>query len=590
MKRQVLQAILLILPIHIVLSQSIEKMYDLSFEDIQGEHIRWSWVVGAQGIVFTVDSITVDSKYPLKISSHRGGHFNEANFTLTRTIPLPERVCNEICEVVLRCKNENMETLKFSATYIDENENILFSDSILIGKFLWENHRISFANERIKAVRISISLEDESLWKPKYAWIDGISIYIGGKTINDETIENLYSKKNSELKKKYIIPLSNHNNIQKIFNRERICKIIGLGESTHGSQEIKKINYQFMKTLITDFNYKIILTERAIDQTLMCDLYIRGLISESFENQIKEDAKCYFDDYLSFFDFLNWAREYNKTAKNQIRIFGIDSFIEKQACLFEYFQFIIDEKNHNLPNYLEKIFEGKFQEVKNMAMNDISLQSTLSQADFNFLIFLLEQDDMDVEKRITAKNYSYNRDEDMWLVMEKVIDIYAPGNEKVMVYSHSDHVNKYNSFLSGQLSLGNYISSKYKEDYFVISYQVAEGMYTQDEATSFGKTTIHELQQMPKNSFEYRGLDMGLGCFYYPTNQLSQDVTQLRILFQTGRYLDQFYFCSIKKRFDGLVFIRNSSNLHNIEKYPFFKAGEVAGNKRMRMRQKLNKY
>lgn len=595
MLKQALLLLSLILPIHIIFSQSVRDIYDLGFEKTQKDMIRWSWLVNAKLISFTIDSTAVNGKYPLKIfSQRRAKDPHNACFKLMRTIPLPEKLNNEICTVTIRCKNKNLKALKFQVTYIDKNEENLFSDSIFINKTSWEDYSISFAKKGIKAVRIGLSSEDEDLQEPQTAWVDIISIHIGDKTINDNAIEDLYPKNLSELEKKYIIPLSpqNDDNIQKIFSTNADRKIIGLGESTHGSHELKEMNYQFMKTLITQFGYKTILMERKIDLTLNCDLYIRGLISEAFENQIIDECRCYFDDYLLFFNFLKWAREYNKTSETKIRIFGFDGFLDKQTCLFEYFQMILDKENPNLPYYLKKIGDGQFQEIKNMATNDTLLKSKLGHADFNYLIFLLEKDGMTMERKLLHNNKSYNRDKDMWSIVEKVINTYASGNEKVIVHSHSDHLNKYTSFLSVDLiapPLGSYIANKYKEDYFAISYQIAEGTYTQDETGIVGNTMIHELQKAPKNSFEYRGLNTGLDYFYYPTNQLTKYITHLRILLRTGRYLDQFYFCSIKKRFDGLVFIKNSSNLKNIESYLFFNVNGMMQLKRRIMNEGLKK-
>lgn len=583
--------VLIVLPVQIILSQSVMKHYGLDMKIPEG-NVRWSWLVYANRTSFALDSNeTVKGKYALKILSRRRiGDPHEASFKLMRTIPLPEWSENEVSTVAIRCKNRNMKNLNFSVIGIDENEDPQFSDSIFVTKNSWKKYSISFTKKKIKAIRISLSLAENHLLDMQTAWVDRISISVGGKTINDVGINDLYSKTFSELNNDYIIPLSfqNDENIQKIFSSNNCPKIIGLGESTHGSQEIKEANYQFMKTLIDRFGYKIILTEKAMDLSLICDLYIRGLLPESYENQIMEDCKGYFDDYLSFFDFLNWVREYNKTTEVKVRIFGCNSFLDKTTGLFDYFQKILDKTNSNLSCYLKNIAEGQFKIVRDMVMNDILLKSKIGSADFNYLIFLLEKDDMNLEKKL--RDQSYDRDEEMWIIAKKIIEIYASGNEKVIVSAHSDHVSKHTSFLNADLNkptLGNYMTNRYSKNYFAISFQIGEGCYTQDEDFLFGKTMIQMLQRAPKSSFEYRGLQTGFDYFYYSAEQLPKDIIHLRILLRTGRYLDQFYFCSVRKYFDGLVFIRNTHNLNKIESYPAFYFSGLIQYKQKRMREVL---
>ncbi len=591
--KHIILTILLILPIQTGFAQTVRDVYDLDMK-MPKKNVRWSWLVYANRTSFTLDSDeTVKGKCALKILSRRRiGDPHESSFKLMKTIPLPEGNTNEATTVTVRCKNRDMKNLKFSVMGIDENEDIQFSDSLFLTKNSWKKYSISFTQKNIKAVRISLSLEENQLRDMQTAWIDKISISVDGKTIDDIPMEDLYPKTFSELNKDYVIPLSSQNdeNLQKIFKGNTCPKIIGLGESSHGCQEIKEANYQFMKTLISRFGYTRIVAERAIDLSLTCDLYIQGLISESYEDQIKEECKGYFDDYLSFFNFLRWLREYNKTAARKVRLFGCDNFLNKQSGLFEYFQKISNKENPNFVYYLQEISECQYQTVRNRVINDTVLKAKMDSADYHYLIFLLEKEELDLERKF--RDRSYNRDEEMWRVTKKIIDTYTPGNEKAIVVAHSAHISKYTSFLNIDLNkptLGNYMANEYKKEYFAISFQVGEGSCTQDESILYGKTMIQMLQKAPKSSFEYRGLQTGLDHFYYPTKQLPQDIIHLRILLRTGKYLDQFYFCSIKRYFDGLVFLKSSQSLSNIESYPAFYVNELIENKQKRMREELEK-
>lgn len=593
MMRFTLLIILAIMPLQIVFSQLVRDAYNLDMK-IPGENVRWSWLIHANKTSFSLDSSKiVKGKYALKILSRRRiGDSHDASFKLMRTILLPERANNEVGTVTIRCKNKNMKNLKFSVIGIDEHETPQFSDSVFIGKSSWKKYSISFRSENVKAIRVCLSLQENHLLDMQTAWVDRIFISIGGKTINDINVEDLYPKTFSELNKDSIIPLSFQadDNVSRIFDINACPKIVGLGESTHGSQTVKEANYQFMRLLISKLGYRIILTERCIDLSLMCDLYIRGLLPESYGDQIKEDSKGYFDDYLSFFDFLTWARKYNETAETKVRIFGCSDYLDKQTGLFEYFQKILDKTNPNLSFYFKEIVENQFDKVRDLVKNDTRLKSGMDSADYNYLMFLLEMNDPNLE--LKSRDQLFKKDELMWAMARKIIEIYAPKDEKVIVEAHSDHISKYTSLLSAdenRPALGHFLADRFPNDYFAISFQLGEGSYTEDDGNLFGKTVTQMLQTAPKSSFEYRGLQTGIDYFYCSTKQLPQDISHLRMLLRTGMYLDQFYFCSIKKYFDGLVFIRKTQELNNIENYPAFYIGGLIQHKQRKMREELGK-
>lgn len=593
MMRQVLLMFLLMASVQIVFSQSLKDVYNLDMKKPE-ENVRWAWSVSANRTSFVLDSSkTVKGKNALKILSRRRvGDPHEAGFNLMRTIPLPEWADNKIVTVSVKCKNKDMENLKFSVMCMDENENLRFSDSVFVTKSYWKKYSISFTQKNMKAVRISLSAEEKHLREIQTAWVDRVSISIGGKDVSDVAIEDWYPKTSSELNKNYVMPLSfqDAESIQTVFSSNPCPAIIGLGESTHGSQEIKEANYQFMKTLITRFGCKIIVTERVIDLSLLCDLYVRGLLPESYGDQIIEDSKGYFDDYLSFFDFLSWLREYNKTVEVKVRIFGCHNFFDKRTGLFEYFQKVVDRNNLNFLYYLEKIAKGQFKVVRDRVMNDTLLKSEMDVADYGYLLFLLEKDDIKAERKFL--DLSYDADKEMWTVVQKVIELYAPHREKIIISAHSAHISKYASFVSASMNkvpLGKYVADKYKEDYLAVSFQLGEGISTQDESNLFGKTMAQMLQHAPINSFENTALRTGVDYFYYSSTQLPKNITHLRILLRGGRYRDPFRFCSIKRYFDGLVFIKESHGLNNVQNYPAFYVNGLIRHKQEKMREELEK-
>lgn len=150
--------------------------------------------------------------------------------------------------------------------------------------------------------------------------------------------------------------------------------------------------------------------------------------------------------------------------------------------------------------------------------------------------------------------------------------------DKAVIHAHTTHTNKMSDFFFDvveQPSMGNYIYSKYGDKYFSIGFQAGEGLYTQDDSGIFSKTVTDTLQAPIPTSFEYSALKVDSPYFYYPTDRLPEGISDIRIVMRECENLNQLFFCSIKKRFNGLAFIRDNSPLNDIEQYPAFYTNEL---------------
>lgn len=553
--------------------QSVEDTYDLRFESYAKSY-RGDWTNEARMIKFSMDSTEIiDNKFPLKISSRntvrRGGVWDEKKEVLfSRTITLPHYKYGDTCTVSINSKSENMANWKFEVRGLDEKEHILFSDSIYIESCSWKINTVSFSLHHEKALRIIIAFKDEQPKENQNAWIDRIRISIGNKDINTMELADFYEGFFTDLNEDYVTSLSfsEDNTILKMpeINNK---KIIGLGECTHGSQEVKKACYQFMKTLISEQSCKIVLFERAPDVCLKWNLYVNGLTPEEVGRDIEVETRGFFDDADSFIDFLKWLRSYNETSQSNVHIFGFNTFGQPHLFFYDYFRLLLGEKCSQ--PYLQLLNDRNYKEVIDLALGDSQLQSVPDIEDFDYLLFLLE------ESVLTGTIFEENTDREIYMGRraEKIIQLYLKAGEKVIIYAHTSHTNKMNDFFNDVVekpSMGNYIYRKYGDKYFSIGFQAGEGLYTQDDESIFSKTVTDTLQTPIPTSFEYSALKVNNPYFYYPTDKLPDGISGMRAVGRERKNINQFFFCSIKKRFDGLVFIRKNSQLHSIEKFPVF--------------------
>ena len=204
---------LYLLPAIGLFPQSVEDTYDLRFESYAKSY-RGEWTNMARMIKFSLDSTEmVDKKFPLKISSRttirRGGGWDEKKEMLfSRTITLPQYKYGDTCTISINSKSENMTNWKFEIRGLDENEHILFADSIYIESRSWKINSISFPPRHEKGLRIIIAFTDEHPKENQQAWIDRIRISIGDKDINAMELADFYGGFPTGLNEEYVTPLS----------------------------------------------------------------------------------------------------------------------------------------------------------------------------------------------------------------------------------------------------------------------------------------------------------------------------------------------------------------------------------------------
>ncbi len=534
-----------------VYTQTIEEIYDLEFKSF-GKSYRGDWTNSGIHFRFSIDSTeSIDGKNPLKITSipiNRGSKERSLNFS--RTIVLPQYKKGDICSVSINSKSENFNDWRFYVKGLDENEQTVSFDSLLIDNKAWKVHSMSFPLYKEKAVRIMIRFSDKTPENDQYAWIDKIKIYINGRSINEDNLNYMSNETSLKLNEKHIIPLSlSNNNVVSEIPDIRNKKIIGLGECTHGSLEIKNACYQFIRALVSEENCNIIILERAPDMCLKWDLYINGIGTEELENEIKQELGCIFDDSVLFLDFLKWLRNYNKVSKTKVRIFGVNTLANPELFLFDYFRLLLPD-TYSLP-YLRLLQDNKYKEISKLISSDTNIQSVINKTDIHYLQFLLKE--FDISSTIFASK-SDNREINMWRRMDKILQLYSKPFWKAVLYAHSSHTNNESDFfydVDRKPSLGYFIFQKYKNDYFSIGFQVGNGEYTQDESGFFSKTIKDQLQTPYITSFEYSALKSKIPYFYYPTTQLPKDISSIRAVGRERKKTNQFFFCSLKTRFNG---------------------------------------
>lgn len=510
-------------------------------------------------------------------------------FNLSKTVILPKNTPQGRCEISVISKDDVNHDFWFMVTGLDENGQVTDSGSIKINSRRWKENSVKIKLGNTKAIRVNMSYEGDSTSRQQ-VWIDQILIKAGSRNItqsnyfSDNPNDSLKIKKS--LNKKYLVPLTTENDSTMLSGIKtlRDKKIIGIGECTHGSNTIKKAEYQFIENLITNHLCKLVLLELSIDKTLCWNLYIQGKIPPNYSKVIQDDLRNNFIDHELFMHFLDWLKNYNMHSVSKVYISGVDNPNPevKNLYLFNFYLALLGKEKGAY--YLKKTADQNYTELTEHSLLDTALQNRLGKKNFECYLSVL-RNEMPSHKK--ASPFFGDRDISMLKRVNNLINIFVTPSEKAAIMEHSGHLQNMERSV-GDTTLGFHLRKYYKDKYFSISFQVATGTYTQDECTPGAKTIVDTLKPPPLYSFEYAALATGISYFYYPAKYLGNGFLTYCSIPRGARYDDLYKFSPPKKQFDAYVFIKESKPIEKIEPSLLIYGINYFYTKRMEMDSVLN--
>jgi erythromycin esterase-like protein len=548
------------------LAQTLLKRYDLNFQDISACNKSW---LSSGNSAYGIDSNEMRAGKPsFKLFYNKSASGDSMFCNLSQIIVLPKLSKPRSCEVSVFSKGRMIKGFGFSVILFDKKENRIASKSITVNTEKWQKNTIGISLANASAMRISLNYHgDTNIGQA--IWIDRIAIAINGE---DVTLNDLYTQKNLHntkidqvLEKRFIIPFSpsNDSTLLKRINELKGKRIVGLGESMHGSSTIQSATYQFIKNLIVANNCRLVLLEVPIDKTLLIDEYVLGKLPLSYRDQIIADLRPSAGGYRNLIDFVDWLKTYNANSADKVHIFGIDSPIYPEMYLFEYYLTLLGKKEGSF--FLKAIAENDLEEVLNLAQSDNLLQARLGSKLFQHHISFLRE--VMVRKK-NGMDWQVDRDSNMFQRLKNLEKMMLEPGQTAVVYAHSAHITPragLDDYMAAPLPLGHYIKESYRERYFTVSFQAGSGTYTQDECSINSKLITDTLPKPPTYSFEHAGLATGISYFYYPSRFLADGILSYADIPRASRYANLYRFSSLKKSFDAYIFVKSVKPIEDVE-------------------------
>jgi erythromycin esterase-like protein len=567
-----------------VFGQTLEDLFDLRFQSAGQKYDNLSWLCSRSNVIFSLDSTyPAKNQLPLLIEktaimqrhSMTTRPSDELNFDLEKTIVLPPyNKGKSTCEVSVRSKCE-VDSLLFSVAVL-KNAKQIYADSMYIREEKeWNTHSIRFTLNGAEALSVSFRYygEREKFESRKIA-LNNVRIQIGDADINSFPVSVFSEKANRQWKKDAVVPLSfsdinSLSGIKKWKNK----RLVAIGKSMYGSQEVNEACLQFIRYLVTEENSRIIVFEVPIDIVLRWDLYVQGVISEDFEDELTEDLKSCFENYRLSLDFLKWVRDYNANRTDKVRVFGMGNInqLDEDIYFADYFLKMSKSPQDSL-FYLECIAGRDFDRIKDRIGGDPEWQTLVNESDRRYLLSLVDERIAVYTARQSHSLENYhiqNQSFNMYEKVNKINELYSTPTGKIILYAHTLLTHK-KPFLPvpnpDYKSVGCYLQEKYGNDYYSITFQAGEGYHTKDSTFIYGSNMTVPLPVAPGYSFERNALNHLPDYFYIPVEKIPESVLSLNIYdrIRPNRFSRYCYF---PEQFDALVFIRKSSALQFVEKH-----------------------
>ncbi|SHL91584.1 erythromycin esterase [Chryseobacterium contaminans] len=378
---------------------------------------------------------------------------------------------------------------------------------------------------------------------------------------------------NSEEKEyisKFIYPIKTFNPAEKDHSDLLILnklignsKIVGLGESTHGSSEVYQMKYRISEYLIADKNFNIFSLEANMPESFLMNQYIQE--GKGNPKDILKGMYFWLWQTEETLTFVEWLKKYNENHRSKVFFDGFDMQYAKGA---------VDQ--------IRKIYQENHWPEQEINDLEIALKEnnrgfrTYSKKGQKIIaehLFLIKQksdtitnpeeklrflQNVDIIRQYSELNF-IRRDKFMaenikWL-KENYLD------SKVIVSAHNYHIAKLNSD-----RMGYWLNEMYDKDFVNFGFAFYEGTYS---ASIDGKLGTYNSEKAGPGTLEYKLNSLNIPVFILDLKAIKKDGNKLGnwilqdILFRktgSGTDKNEFIKTNVANSFDYLIFINKSTN------------------------------
>lgn len=533
-----------------------KDFYNLKFDNrLIMLDIDNTWKVsGCLSNILSRDTIHVkEGKASARIEINTNNTSSKNSFHIYQLLKLPSTV-KEI-EISFWIRSEYLTDAFFTVSTLDSLERISRTNKIPFGfNPEWTKYTTKIENKHGRMLYVEFNIVGNAK-----IWLDDLEILLNSQDFYKFSMfsEKLYSDNRPQIKS---TPKTIE--ISHLFNDLNSKKIIGIGETCHGVHEMASLRNRLIKSLVLKKRCRLVILEAPDTYVEHLNKFIQGVLPDKGLFMREDIARAQFYNLSEeVYDLLKWIKQFNSKAKEKVIVAGMDVSWEWQELLRKSFH---DIKNNidivELNNHLMKSESDSMLILLSKHKN--KMISEIGENKFDSLFY------MATKLNQFTKVYSSffddkTRDSIMAQNVFELIQRYAPNDKKVVVCGHLSHLNKQKLDNSVIPSVGNYISNKLNDKYFVIGLMINKGYYQAYQITS-DKLNVHPLAQPIRGSIEYYMSKTESNNRYVNIDEhvsLFNDIMTYRHVGGIPKN-QQFYPGNIALRLDAIIPICNGSPLH----------------------------
>ena len=273
----------------------------------------------------------------------------------------------------------------------------------------------------------------------------------------------------------------------------RDVKVVGLGESTHGTSEFFKMKHRLLRFLVQEMNYTRFYLEASMSRCRYINDYVlygkgnadSATLIQGFVPWRVEEVR----------DMIEWIRTYNKSAteEKKVSFYGIDLQINDLAWeqLKEFYKIVKEKKVTELANLQQKADSAAIQSNN---LNSQSKGAILFGAIHKEIMGIVDDIVMnqgEYEYKVGKENYQRNlmnikliaqqaesyknlmvnfRD---YYMAQNVLHLQNQGGDdtKGVVWAHNGHISK------GWTTMGSFLAEIMGKKYYAIGFDFFSGSF-----------------------------------------------------------------------------------------------------------------
>lgn len=271
-----------------------------------------------------------------------------------------------------------------------------------------------------------------------------------------------------------------------IINDLKTKKILGIGESSHGTKEFYDLKTKILESFIEDDISVNILLEITIPEGQILDNYL----NDSIESDVLKKIHYPLLKNTSFKTLLDKCRQANyNNRKSKIRIYGIDPSYDQTLVEHLNARIMDSEPETNTPNELVKYFKNlqvnHLTEITVAQRESIKIklldlkESVLAKADLKYILAIDQF--LQAIRRLDVPTNSLNSTSIRDSCMAKNIELIVSNHidEYNIIFAHNEHLRlNPNSNIE---SMGSYLNNCFSENYYPIAVEFIQGKYRVNE-------------------------------------------------------------------------------------------------------------